>query len=173
MNKSALNILLSSLILIPAQAIFFNNMVLFHVALPIVFIYTIITLPVSYSAVAAMTVGFASGLAVDILSDTAGMNALACTLIAFLRLPFFHLYVPGDIELNDQRPSLSNIGAAAFMKYAFTMIFFYYLVLFGIELVQVFNFKLFVLRVIAGSIFSFIIIFAIAAVAVPKREKKI
>ena len=40
--------------------------------------------------------GFFLGLAVDILSDTPGMNAAATVLLAFLRPTFLRLFVPRD-----------------------------------------------------------------------------
>lgn len=175
MNKTALSILIGALILIPAQAVFFNNMVLFSVAVPIVFIYIIITLPITYSPSLAMTIGFASGMIVDILSDTPGINALASTLIAFIRRAVFHLYVSSDIDLAEQRPSPRTMGSAAFMKYALTMTAFYCMIVFGIEAVQVFNFKLLLLRFISSTLYSFIIIYAICALtaASATHEKRL
>lgn len=163
MNKTALNILLSALILIPVQGVFFNNMVLFNVAVPIVFIYIIISLPITYSSIAAMTVGFLSGLCVDILSDTPGVNALCCTVLAFIRSAVFHLYVSSDIDLAEQRPSPRNLGVAVYMKYALTMIIIYCLMEFGIEAAQVFNFRLLVLRTVFSSLYSFVFIYGIAS----------
>ncbi len=40
--------------------------------------------------------GFFLGLAVDVLSDTPGMNAAATVLLAFLRPTFLRLFVPRD-----------------------------------------------------------------------------
>lgn len=173
MNKTALNILLTALILIPMQAVFFNNMVLFNVAVPIVFIYVVISMPITYSAFASLTTGFACGLAMDILSDTPGVNALCCTLLAFVQRSIFHLYLSNDIDLADQRPSPKNMGTAEYMKYAITMVVAYCLMLFGIEAAQVFVFKLFILRVTFSSIYSFIIIYAIARLTVHYREKRL
>ena len=162
MNKTAINILLTALVLIPVQAVFFNNMVLFNVAVPIVFIYIIISLPITYSAVMAMTIGFLTGTAVDVLSDTLGVNALCCTLLAFMQHGVFHLYVSSDIDLAEQRPSPRNMGAAAYMKYALTMTLLYCLMEFGIEAAMVFNLRLLVLRVIFSTIYSFVFIYGIA-----------
>ena len=173
MNRTALNILINALILIPVQAVFFNNMVLFGTAVPLVFIYIIITLPITYSSSLAMTIGFTTGLAVDIFSDTPGVNALACTLLAFLQRGIFHLYVSNDIDLAEQRPMPRTMSPSVFMKYALTMTAVYCIIVFGIEAIQVFNLKLFVLRVIASTIYSFILIYAIAGLTASSREKRL
>ena len=125
MNKTTLHIILLFLILVPIQALVLNNIVLFNVAVPMVFIYLIITLPVTYSANTAMTIGFITGLAVDILSDTIGVNTLSSTILAFVRRPVFHLYVPVDNDLAEQCPSIRNMGVASFLKYASSMTLIY------------------------------------------------
>ncbi len=173
MNKTALSLLLLYLVLIPAQAVFFNHLVLFNVAVPLVFIYIIITLPVTFSANMAMTIGFLTGLSVDILSDTPGVNALACTLLAFVRRPVFHLYVASDNDLAEQRPSLRTMGAGAFLKYVLTMVVAYCLMVFTIESLQIFNLRLYLLRSGASSIFTFVIIYAIACLTRSRREKRL
>ena len=47
MSKTIVNALLLLLVLVPAQAVIFNNLAIFGVALPLVFIYVLISLPVT------------------------------------------------------------------------------------------------------------------------------
>ena len=49
MTKTVLTFILLFIVLIPAQAVIFNNLILFNVALPLVFIYLIISLPITLS----------------------------------------------------------------------------------------------------------------------------
>ena len=164
--------LISALILIPAQAVFFNHLVLFNVAVPLTFIFVIVTLPITYSANRAMTIGFLLGLAVDALSNTPGVNALCCTLLAFMRKPIFHLYVPTDNDLAEQRPSLRTMDTASFLKYALTMCVVYCLLLFTIEAFQIFNFRLYLLRVVTSSLYTFLIIYALAGLSGSSSHEK-
>lgn len=173
MSKTALTLLILFLILIPAQAVFFNNLVLFNLAVPLVFIYLIITLPITLNDSLALTIGFLTGLSVDILSDTPGVNALASTVLTALRKPIFHLYVSSDIDLADQRPLPRTMGTAAFLKYAGTMVAIYCTMVFTIEALQIFNIELYLLRVLCSSVFTFIIIYAIACLTSPGREKRL
>ena len=161
MSKTVLTLIILFLVLIPAQAVIFNNLILFNVALPLVFIYLIISLPVTLSTNWSLTIGFVTGLAVDIFSDTPGMNALACTNLAFLRKPVYHLYVSYDDDLSGLRPSISTMGSAAYFKYLLTMVFVYCLMLFAIEAFQFFNIRLLLMRTVFSTIFTFIIIYAI------------
>lgn len=172
MNKTTLSLILLFVVLVPAQAIFFNNLVLFNVAIPFAFLYLLITLPVTMKTNVALTVGFLTGLAVDILSDTPGVNALAATILTFERRGVFHLYMASDVDLASQRPSLRNMGTAAFLKYALTLVVIYCTEVFLIEAFMVWNLKLLVLRIICSSLFSFIIIYAMASLAKKSYKAK-
>ncbi len=173
MNKTTLGLLLQCVILVPLQAVFFNNLVLFNVAMPIVFIYVIISLPITMGPNKAMTFGFLTGLAVDIMSDTPGLNALCCTLLAFLRTFVFYLYMPTDADLAEQSPSLRNMGVAAYLKYAGTLVLAYCFMVFAIEAIQSMNIWLYLARIVASAVFSLLIIYAIASWAKNKNEKRL
>lgn len=161
MSKTVITLIVLFLVLVPAQAVIFNNLILFNVALPLVFIYLIISLPVTLSTNWSLTIGFVTGLAVDIFSDTPGMNALACTTLAFVRKPVYHLYMSFDDDLMGMRPSIATMGSAAYFKYMLTMVFIYCFMLFAIEAFQFFNFRLMLMRTIFSTLFTFIIIYAI------------
>lgn len=168
MTKTVLTFILLFIILIPAQAVIFNNLILFNVALPLVFIYLIISLPVTLSSNWAMTIAFFTGLTIDIFSDTPGMNALACTILAFARKPIYHLYMSYDDDLSGMRPSIATMGPAAYFKYMLTMVFVYCFIVFAIEAFQFFNFRLLLLRTIFSTIFTFIIIYAIDSLSIKR-----
>ena len=173
MSKTALTFILLFLLLVPAQAVIFNNLILFNVALPLVFIYLIIRLPLTLSPNWAMTFGFVTGLTVDIFSDTPGMNALACTILAVCRRPVFHLYISLDDDLSGQCPSIRTMGPAAYTKYMLTMVFIYCLCVFSIEAFQFFNLRLLLMRTICSTLFTFILIYAVDSLSFRRREKKL
>ena len=172
MTRTVLAFILLFVVLIPAQALIFNNLILFNVALPLVFVYLIISLPVTLGTNWALAIGFVTGLAVDVFSDTPGMNALACTILAFVRKPVYHLYMSYDDDLSGLRPSIATMGAAAYFKYMLTMVFIYCLSVFAIEAFQFFNLRLLLLRTVCSTIFTFIIIYAIDSLSL-RREKKL
>lgn len=161
MTKTVLTFILLFIVLITAQALIFNNLILFNVALPLVFVYIIISLPVTLSTNWAVTIGFLTGLTVDIFSDTPGMNALACTLLAFVRKPVYHLYMSFDDDMSGMRLSVATMGPAAFFKYMSTMVLIYCMTVFTIEAFQFFNMRLLILRTVCSTVFTVIIIYAI------------
>ena len=74
MSKTVLKFILLGIILVLAQVIVFNHICLFNVAVPLVFIYLILRLPITLSLNWLLTISFFLGLIVDIFSDTYGMN---------------------------------------------------------------------------------------------------
>lgn len=175
MSKSLVNILLGMLLLIPAQAIIFNNLILFNVAVPMVFIYLIISQPVTMSTNVSMTLAFVTGLAVDVFSDTQGLNALACTVLAFTRKPIYHLYMGIDDDLAGMRPSLRTMGYSPYMKYLLTCTLVYCFLVFAIEAFQFHSLALMLIRTVCSTIFTFIVIYAIDSISIRTRphEKKL
>lgn len=168
MSKTVLTFIIMLIVLIPAQAVIFNNLILFNVAMPMVFIYLIISLPVTLGTNWATTTGFVIGLAVDIFSDTPGMNALACTILSFVRKPVYHLYMSIDDDLSGQRPSISSMGPGSYFKYMSTMALIYCLSVFVIEAFQFFNLRLLVLRTICSTVFTFSLIYAIDSLSIKR-----
>lgn len=173
MNKTTLSLLMQFAILVPMQAVLFNNLVLFNLAVPMVFIYLIASLPVTMGVNRAMTIAFCAGLCVDVMSDTPGVNSLACTLLAFVHNGVFHLYMPSDADLAEQSPSIRNMGLAAYLKYLLTLSFIYCTIVFAVESIQVWNPLLLAGRIVASTLYTFAMTYAIATLARSRREKRL
>lgn len=170
MTKSAIKFALAFLLLVPAQAVIFNHLVLFSVAVPIVFICLIIKLPITVGTNLSVLAGFLAGFFVDVFCDTPGVNALCCTVLAFARKPIFHLYVSMDDDLAGRSPSTRSMGYSAFMKYMSTMVLVYCGMLFIVEAFQFFNFRLLILRIAASSVYTFVLLYAIDCLTVRKHD---
>ena len=118
-------------------------------------------LPVPPGTNISTNIGFLPGITLDIFCDTAGVNALAATVLAFARKPVFHLYVSIDDDLAGRSPSARAMGHASFMKYLVTMVLAYCAMVFTVEAFQFFNFRLLVLRILASTAYSFILLYAL------------
>lgn len=160
-------------VLVMAQVIVFNNLVLFNCAIPFVFVYLIICLPASLSTNKSMTIAFVTGLVVDAFSDTYGLNALACTILGFVRKPVLHLYVSRDEDLSSQPLTMKTLGMPQFMKFAITMIIIYTVVYFVAEAFNFFSPERLLLRMAASTLYTFALISAISSLSVSHREKKL
>ncbi len=173
MARSILGFILLFVALVVAQVIIFNHLFLFNVALPLVFIYFIIKLPVTLGINWTMTLSFLLGLTIDIFSDTQGMNALACTIFATLKKPVLRLYFPREEDLTDPEPSIKSLGLAVYMKYLISMTVVYCVLYFTIESFSFFNPIRLLLRVIGSSALTFSLILGIDSLSIRRNAKRL
>lgn len=148
----------------------FNHLTLFGVAVPLVFVWLILSLPVTISTNISLVVGFLCGVCVDILCDTPGVNALCCTILAFVRKPFFHLYVSYEEDLGGRSPSAAVMGREAFIKYLLTAIAAYCIMMFTAEAFRFFNFGLWALRVVCSTVYTLLLLYALDAIFIRRTD---
>ncbi len=173
MTKTVISFLIMFIILVLAQAVVFNHLTLWGVAIPLVFIYWIMSLPVNIDAILMLSLSFIMGLTVDIFSDTPGQNALSCTILAAIRKPVLRLYFPREEDLTDPEPSIVSLGAAVYMKYVVTLTAIYCTVFFLIESFTFFNPLRLAMHIVFSTILTFILILAIDSITHITREKRL
>lgn len=156
-----------------AQAIIFNHICLFNIATPIIFFYFILRLPISLSVNWVLSLSFLLGLSLDIFSDTQGMNALACTILGGLRKPLFSLYSPREDEVANIIPSIQSLGIGTYLKYSFTATLLYCFLILLIQAFQVEDIYLLILRTVASTLLSFILILGIDSIMTISSEKRL
>lgn len=168
-----LQFILLGFILVLAQVIVFNHICLFNVAVPLVFIYLLVRLPITLSVNWMLTIGFFLGLIVDIFSDTYGMNTLACTIEAMMRKPILRLYVPREEDLTRSEPSMYSLGTATYLKYLLTLTLLYCSLIFLIEAFTFFNPVRLLLRIVFSTILSMALMIGIDSFMTPQSEKRL
>lgn len=173
MSKTVLQFILLGFILVLAQVIVFNHICLFNVAVPLVFIYLLVRLPITLSVNWMLTIGFFLGLIVDIFSDTYGMNTLACTIEAMMRKPILRLYVPREEDLTRSEPSMYSLGTATYLKYLLTLTLLYCSLIFLIEAFTFFNPVRLLLRIVFSTILSMALMIGIDSFMTPQSEKRL
>ena len=159
--------------LVLAQVVIFNRVCLFNVALPFLFIYFIIRLPLTLSTNLSMTLGFLLGTTIDIFSDTWGMNALACTIISALRMPIIRLYVARNEDLPQAEPSMRSLGVGVYLKYILTVTLIYCFLIFTIEAFSFFNVVQLAMRIMCSTLLTSILILGADSLTIVPREKRL
>lgn len=107
------------------------------------------------------TLAFLMGLSIDIFSDTLGVNALSCTLLAALKRPVYYAYVPRDDKTQYLIPSLSSLGVGTYCKFLVSMIGIYCLLVFSIEYFNLADVKEVVILSASSCLLTFILLLAI------------
>ena len=149
------------MVLVLIQVLLLNHIVLFNSAICFIFIYFLIKLPINVSANFLLTLGFVLGLSVDVLSDTPGLNALCCTILASLKRPVFFAYMQHDDQMRNVSPSLGTMGFFNFSKYIFSMSAIYCLLAFFVEFISFSDIAAILIKAGASTVFTFCVLLAI------------
>lgn len=169
MTKSIVQTLVLFVVLALVQVLVCNNISILDFATPFIFIYVIIRLPLTLHRNWVMLIAFVAGTVIDIFGNTAGMNALACTILAAMRDPMVKLYVAHDDEISDPVPSAKTLGPGVYIKYLLSMTLLYCLTVTFIEAFTLHNFLLSIYRVLGCTALTFVILLGIDALVNAKK----
>lgn len=146
--------------LVLLQVLILNNIHIANCATPFLYVYMLLKFETATSRNALMWWAFFLGLAVDVFSDTPGMNAASAVLLAFLRPTFLNLYLSRDIT-DSMVPSIKTMGTVPFMKYAVTCLLVHHTMLFILEFFSLVNIWMLLLRIGASVILTLICVMAL------------
>ncbi|MBQ6166518.1 MAG: rod shape-determining protein MreD [Muribaculaceae bacterium] len=172
MTKTVIQFIVLFVALILLQLVC-NKIVLWGIAMPVVFIYLILRLPVNLHDGWVLTIAFFTGLLLDIFNNTPGMNALACTILAAVRRPVFNLFVSRENDMNIPIPSVDSMGVGDYFKYMATLVTLYCVLIFMIQAFSLHNIGLTLARIAGSSVLSIIIIFGLDSLVSTRREKRL
>lgn len=160
---SPLRYVIQFVVLVLIQVLICNNILLFGVAVPFIFIYFIIALPLNTNLNVVISLSFFTGFLVDLFGDTLGLNCLACLLLAVLRKPFFYAYMPKEDKFIAAIPGIGSMGWFNFIKYIITLSAIYCFIIFSIELFSFESFGRIVLMASSSALFTLLVIIALDA----------
>ena len=158
------------LVFVLLQVLVMNNIHLFRLVTPFVYIYVILKLPVDMTRSATILISFLLGLVVDIFSNTFGMHAAACSFIGFVRMPLLDRFVDVKDLPEQSIPSYSLFGYAKFIRYALVLVVLHHVTLFVIEAFTFFQPLFMVMRMMLSILLSFLLILIIEAFNLGKKK---
>jgi rod shape-determining protein MreD len=142
--------LLYFVLLVLVQMLVLNNIHFLRIVTPFLYIYFIIKLPTGYSSVRVTCLSFLLGLVMDMLSNTPGMHAAACTLAGFARPYMINVFMRENLPENTI-PSFRTFGYGHFVRFVLLFVILHHAALFLIESLTLFD-PLFLAIRIVGSI---------------------
>ncbi|HEY9116534.1 MAG TPA: Rod shape-determining protein MreD [Roseivirga sp.] len=133
MNKHAIFLITSFVLLMLAQVLIFRNFVLFQVGFSFVYLLFLLSLPMEAGFTGGMLLALLSALIIDLFYQTVGIHASAAVFIMFVRPFWLSMVVPrSGYEVNDMM-TLGNYGIAWYLGYAAPLIFSYCCIVFFVE----------------------------------------
>lgn len=133
MNKNSAIKLITFFGYLLLQVLLFNKMVLLGKGFAFVYVGFLLTFQFELGIIAAMLIGFATGISVDIFSNTLGVHASASVLLMYLRPIFFKLFAPHGGYPVGAKPTPTIMGFSWFSTYSLILIFLHHSWLFIVE----------------------------------------
>lgn len=161
MNRHTFIMAILFIILVLTQVLICNHIMLFHLAVPFIFIYFILRLPIGMSRILELTLSFLLGFIVDIFSDTPGVNSLSCTILAAIKPVVFYAYVARDDKTKKIIPAISTVGWQAYSKFALTMCLIFCFLVFTIEFMSFAGIEEILMMTVGSTLLTFILIIAL------------
>jgi rod shape-determining protein MreD len=146
--------------LVLVQVLVLNNIHFLRLVTPFLYIYFIIKLPVGYSSVRLTFLSFLLGIVMDMLSNTPGMHAAACTLAGFARPFIIRMFMREDLPEN-LTPSYKTFGFGHFVRYTLFFVLLHHVSLFLIESLSLFDPLFLAIRTVAGVAMTTVFICAV------------
>jgi len=145
-------------ILVLLQVWVFNQVHLFGLIIPLPYIYFLLKLSNKANRNVVVLWAFFLGLTIDVFNNTAGINALATTVVGFFRYYVLQLMVSREEEAIV--PSTKTMGVSGFIRYALILVLLHHTILFVTEAFSMYSPGLMVLKILGSSVLSLLLILA-------------
>ena len=149
----------SVVVFVLLQVLVMNNIHLFGIVVPFIYLYSILKLPIDIPRSGVILISFFAGLAIDAFSNTFGIHAAACSLIGFIRTPLLDRFVDVREMPEGSVPSYRLFGLGRFVRYAVLLVSIHHVALFVIESFTLFQPLLMIMRILSSILFTLLLIF--------------
>jgi rod shape-determining protein MreD len=168
MNSTVIFNIIRFILLLAVQIVIFNNIDLFGYINPYPYILFILLYPVNSNRAGLLVASFLLGLTMDLFSNSGGVHAMACLVLAYFRPSFFRFsfglsYEYQTIKINER------LSPERF-SFILIAIITHHLVLFLMEFFKFIFIVDILLKTIITSIFTFIISIIIIYLFKPTRK---
>ncbi|QEC51062.1 hypothetical protein EDD80_101480 [Anseongella ginsenosidimutans] len=145
-------------LLVLFQVLFLKNFSLYNLAIPWFYVLFILLLPLQTSNFLLFLLSFLLGLSVDMFSNSPGLHAAACTVMAFCRILLIRVITPRDGYENTAEPGIRAMGLRWFLMYSSVLVIIHHLVLFNLEIFRLQEFLLSSAKAVSSAIFTLFLI---------------
>lgn len=159
MNKIIFYNIFRFIVLVFIQVVLLKNISLYNLNMPLLYILFIFLLPFNTPNWLLFFLSFTIGLTVDIFSDTLGLNAAACTIMAFLRVFYISITVQSERLETEVTPNLSTMGFRWFFFYTLLITFLHHFFLFFLEVFDFTAILNILIRATLSTLFTVFLIF--------------
>lgn len=153
MNKKTWRIIGRFALLLLIQLLVLNHVFLGGYTFPMLYLLAILMLPTNMKRIPLLLIAFGTGLLVDVMNNMLGFHALACTVVAMMRILFADRILTRGEPTAIDRPSIYSVSPQYFISYMLILVASFYLIFFTVELFGLRSFG----SVLLATIFSTVV----------------
>lgn len=157
-------------LLILFQVLILNNLHLSIYINPYVYILLILILPFETPGWISMTLAFVLGLTIDAFSNTPGLHSAAAVFLAFTRHYILQFFAPREGYEGKKTPHYGVMGIRWFIIYAGITTLLHHTFLFFLEDFRIDHFFTILLKAVASSMLTLIIMIVVLLVSYKPRK---
>lgn len=120
------------------QLLVLNNVYLGGYVMPMLYVLFILMLPTSTGRIPMLLIAFGTGLLMDIMAGALGFHALACTVVAMMRILFADRILTRGENVAISNPGIYSVTPQYFISYLMLMLGIFYLLFY---LLEIFSFR--------------------------------
>lgn len=155
MNSTILVNIARFILLIAAQVVIFNNFNILGFINPFPYILFLILYPVDGNKVALLITGFFLGLVMDMFSNSGGVHAASCLMLAYFRPAIFKFSFGLSYEY--QTIKINDVLTPERFSFILISVVIHHFTLFVLEVFRLSNLWDILLRTVLSTIFTIII----------------
>lgn len=150
------------------QILIFNNINLFGYIKPFPYILFILLFPVNGNKYALLTISFLMGLILDMFSNSGGIHAAACLILAYVRPSLFKFSFGVSYEY--QTIKIVDKITSERISFLLTSIIIHHIILFSLEYFRLSLLFSTLLKSLLTSIFTFVICIILILLIKPTKR---
>jgi rod shape-determining protein MreD len=125
-------------LLMALQLLVLNYVYLGGYVMPMLYVLFILMLPTDTGRIPMLLIAFGTGLTVDVMSGMLGFHALACTVVAMMRILFADRILTRGENVAIANPGIYSVTPQYFISYLMLMLGIFYLLFY---LLEIFSFR--------------------------------
>lgn len=122
------------LLLVLLQVLMLNHVYLGGYVMPMLYVLFIIMLPTNTPRISMLLIAFGTGFVVDMMNNVLGFHALACTVVAMVRILFADRILTRNEPVVVNTPGIFSVTPQYFISYLLLLLFTFYLVFFTLDM---------------------------------------
>lgn len=168
MNSAILINIARFILLLAAQVVIFSNMTLLGYINPFPYILFIILYPVDANKPSLLVAGFMLGLIMDMFSNSGGVHAASCLILAYVRPSIFKFSFGLSYEY--QTIKINDVLTPERFSFILISVVIHHFTLFVLEVFRISNLWDILLRTLLSTIFTIILCIILIYIFKPSRR---